>query len=85
VVPQLVQELCNATQTFIDKFTRTCHLNVLKVYNKDGVSCSHYIQHQIKEQLVKYEVEMMQNEMVVFFFFNALPAHLPWKTIKNLS
>ena len=69
MVSQLVQNsVSDASPTFIHKFTGTCHLNVLKVYNKDVLNNLHYIQHYIKEQLMKCEVEIMQNEMVVFCF-----------------
>ena len=63
----------DTTPTFTDMFTRTCHLNVLKVYNKYGVNSLNYIQHQIRGQLLKHEVEMMQNEMVVICFLMYYP------------
>ena len=73
----------HATPTFTDKFTKTCHLNVIKVYNKDGVNSLHHIQHQITEQLMKHGVEMMQNEMVVFCFLMFYPHICQEKNMKN--
>jgi hypothetical protein len=32
---------------------------------------------------MKHEVEMMENEMVVFCFFNVLPTHVPGKNTEN--